>query len=97
MERIQNIPKDLISSTLNIDYKTPMSKVHTYLKKYAAVIVNNDRAYYGIVDTRTVYRAQKGLKLPVGMFWILSIESQLTINQKLYITALALNDGRRKP
>jgi CBS domain-containing protein len=60
MERLQNIPKELISDTLNIDYKTPMSKVSPYLKKYQAIVVTKDKEYYGMVDTRTVYRAIQG-------------------------------------
>ncbi len=63
MERLQNIPKELISDTLNLDYKTPMSKVSPYLKKYSAIIITKEKDYYGLVDRRTIYRANRGLKL----------------------------------
>ncbi len=66
MERLQNIPKELISNTLNIDYKTPMSKVSPYLKRYPAIIITKNKDYYGVVDTRTMYRAKQGLKLPAN-------------------------------
>ena len=62
MERAQNIPKELISSTLTLDYKTPMSKVTPYLKKYHTIVINKDKLYYGVVDSRTIARAE-GLKL----------------------------------
>ncbi len=64
MERLQNIPKELISDTLNLDYRTPMSKVSPYLKKYPAIIITKDKDYYGVVDSRTIYRAKQGLNLP---------------------------------
>jgi CBS domain-containing protein len=63
VERTQNIPKELISSALNIDYKMPISKAISNLKKYPAVIVYKDKEYFGIVDSRAIYRAKKGLKL----------------------------------
>ena len=62
MEKIQNIPKELLTATLHLDYKTPMSTVITHLKKYPAVVLYKDKDYYGIVDSRSIYRASKGLK-----------------------------------
>ncbi|MGD0728880.1 MAG: CBS domain-containing protein [Candidatus Micrarchaeaceae archaeon] len=64
MERIQNVPKELISDTISMDYRTPLSKISPYLKKYPAIIINKDKEYYGVVDTRTMYRLQQGLKMP---------------------------------
>ena len=63
MERAQNIPKELISNTLVLDYKTPMSKATPFLKKYPAIVINKDKTYFGVVDSRTIYRAEKSLKL----------------------------------
>lgn len=62
MERVQNIPKELISSTFMLDYKTPMSKAGPYLKKYPALIINKNREYYGVMDSRTIYRVMHGLR-----------------------------------
>jgi CBS domain-containing protein len=64
MERLQNIPKELISKTLTLDHKMPMSKVSPYLKNHPAIIIMKDKEYYGVVDRRTIYRANQGLKLP---------------------------------
>lgn len=63
MERIQNIPKELISNTTVVDYKTPISAVMTHLKKYPAVIVNKEDEYFGLVDSKTIYKAMHSLKL----------------------------------
>lgn len=66
MERAQNIPKELISNTFTVDYNTSMSKVSSYLKKYPAIIVNKNKEYYGVVDSRTIYRANRSLKLSIN-------------------------------
>jgi CBS domain-containing protein len=63
MERMQNIPKELITTTLNLDYKTPISTASNYLKKYPALIINKNKEYFGILDSRTFYRAKHGLKM----------------------------------
>jgi CBS domain-containing protein len=63
MERIQNIPKELISDTLGLDYRTPISRVIASLKKYPTVVIYKDKDYWGVVDTRTIYRARRGLKV----------------------------------
>ncbi len=63
MEKIQNIPKELLTNTVNLDYKTPMSNVMVHLKKYPAVVLYKDKDYYGIVDSRSIYRATKGFRL----------------------------------
>jgi CBS domain-containing protein len=62
MERIQNIPRELISSALNIDYKMPISRAISSLKKYPAIIVYKNKEYHGIVDSRAIYRAKSDLK-----------------------------------
>ncbi len=63
MERLQNIPKELISNTLNLDYRTPVSKAASYLKKYSAIVISKDKEYCGILDTRTIYRTAHGMTL----------------------------------
>lgn len=60
MERLQNIPRELISNTMSLDYRVPVSKVTSYLKKYPALVISKDDEYFGIVDTRTIYRASQG-------------------------------------
>src|SRR5271167_3515699 len=60
MERVQNIPKELISDTFTLDYRTPMSEASAYLKKYPALIIIKEKEYFGVVDSRTIYRANKG-------------------------------------
>jgi signal-transduction protein with cAMP-binding, CBS, and nucleotidyltransferase domain len=62
MERIQNIPKELISNTLNIDSKMPISKASPYLKKYPALVITKANEYYGIVDRRTISRTSQSSK-----------------------------------
>ncbi len=66
MEKLQNIPKELLTSTISLDYRTPMSSVIMHLKKYPAVVLYKDKDYYGIVDSRSIYRARHGLKLQEG-------------------------------
>jgi CBS domain-containing protein len=66
MERVQNIPKELISNTFTLDYKTPMSEAGPYLKKYPALIIIKNKEYFGVVDSRTIYRARQGLNLPTN-------------------------------
>ncbi len=63
MDRLESIPKELISGTISIDSSTAISKADQYLRKYPAIVVNKNKDYYGIIDTRTVYRALHGLKL----------------------------------
>ena len=43
-----------------------MSSVIMHLKKYPAVVLYKDKDYYGIVDSRSIYRARHGLKLQEG-------------------------------
>ena len=60
---INQIPSDLVSETLTFDCKTPVTKVIPELRKYPAVIISKNKLYYGIVDTRTIYRSKQNLKL----------------------------------
>ncbi len=59
---MQNIPKELIRSTQIFDYKTPMSRLIAQLKRYPALVVYKDKNYYGILDSRTIYRTSHGFK-----------------------------------
>jgi CBS domain-containing protein/ribosome-associated translation inhibitor RaiA len=56
------IPRELISDTKVFDVKTSMSEIINAVKKYSAVVVNKNDSYYGVVDTRVVYRNNKGMK-----------------------------------
>lgn len=60
---INQIPTDLISETLTVDCKTPITSVIPKLAKYPAVVVSKNNSYYGIVDSRAVYRSRQNLKL----------------------------------
>jgi CBS domain-containing protein/ribosome-associated translation inhibitor RaiA len=60
---INQIPEDLISETLTVDCKTPITSVISELAKYPAVVVNKNNAYYGMIDSRAVYRSGQNLKL----------------------------------
>lgn len=66
MDKIQSIPKALISETMTLDYTTPISKVSSYLKKYPAIIISKNKEYYGVVDTRTIYRSKHDLSVPTN-------------------------------
>lgn len=66
MANQQKIPSSLISKTLSFDSRTPATKVIPSLKKYPAVVVNKGKEYFGIVDTRALYRSNQGLKLSSG-------------------------------
>jgi len=60
---INQIPEDLISETLTVDCRTPITKVISELAKYPAVVVSKNNAYYGMIDSRAVYRSGQNLKL----------------------------------
>ncbi len=59
-----NIPDKLVAKTVFFDYKTPVGKVFQSLDKYKAVIITKNKEYYGIVDSKSIYRAGHSLKLP---------------------------------
>ena len=63
MERLDDIPKELISSAPSLDYKTPISEAISYLRKYPALIISKNKEYYGVVDSRTLYRSIRSMKL----------------------------------
>jgi signal-transduction protein with cAMP-binding, CBS, and nucleotidyltransferase domain len=60
---ISKIPEDLISETLTVDYRTPITSVIAGLAKYPAVVVSKNNGYYGMIDSRAVYRSGQNLKL----------------------------------
>lgn len=107
MERAQNIPKELISNTLVLDYKTPMSKAIPYLSQYPAIVIHKNKIYYGVVDSRTVYRAEKSLKLSTNeKIEKFSVKApQITDTTKIYdliyyfyrsgVKALPYSNGRK--
>ncbi len=55
------IPEGLISETKSFDSKTPVTSIVQAIKRYEAVIVNNDKGYYGIIDSRTIYKSFQSL------------------------------------
>lgn len=53
----------MIAKTETVDVKTPLSKVLPLLGRYPAVIVRKNKEYYGVVDSRSIFRAGAPLKL----------------------------------
>ena len=60
-----SVPVGLISKTVFFDYKTPITQVLSALEsnKCAATVITKEKAYYGIVDARAIYRSQTGLTI----------------------------------
>lgn len=63
MVEARGIPEKLVSRTQYFDSKAPMTKVISSLARYPAVVVNKDKEYYGIVDSRAVYRMRRNLRM----------------------------------
>jgi predicted transcriptional regulator len=51
------IPEGLISKTEFFDYKAPMTRVVPSIRTYDAIIVNKNGKYFGMVDSRAVYKS----------------------------------------
>ncbi|MGC8586455.1 MAG: CBS domain-containing protein [Candidatus Micrarchaeia archaeon] len=60
---ITRIPDELVKKTVSFDYNTPITEVIAELGKREAVIINKDKEYYGIIDSRALYRKKAGLKI----------------------------------
>jgi CBS domain-containing protein len=56
MVDINNIPESLISKTEFFEMKTPITKVVPSVQKYDAVVINKDGSYFGIIDSRELYK-----------------------------------------
>lgn len=63
MEQIAKIPDELISKAVSFDYNAPITEVIPSLSKHEAVIIKKDGNYYGIIDSRALYRKKPGLKI----------------------------------
>ena len=57
------IPADLTTEVPTFDYNTPMTGVMSAVHQNPCVIILKGGEYYGILDTRVIYRARKGLKV----------------------------------
>ncbi|MCL4373880.1 MAG: CBS domain-containing protein [Candidatus Marsarchaeota archaeon] len=66
MANIEKIPDELITKAASFDYNTPITEVIPSLGKYEAVIIKKDKSYYGIIDTRALYRGKPGLRVSKG-------------------------------
>ncbi|MGC8651913.1 MAG: CBS domain-containing protein [Candidatus Micrarchaeia archaeon] len=66
MENITRIPDELITKTASFDYNTPITEVIQALGRYEAVIIKKDKSYYGIIDSRALYRGKPGLRVSKG-------------------------------
>jgi CBS domain-containing protein len=62
MEEKSSLISELVSDTVLLDYKTPVTKVMPLLEKYEAVVITRNGEYTGIIDSRSLSR-QKGLNL----------------------------------
>ena|GEM_PF-614870 len=62
--RNYEVPEELISKTEFYDVKTPVTKILPAIDKYDAVIVKKNNKYFGIVDSRSLYKhIQDSLKI----------------------------------
>lgn len=64
MAEAHKIPESLISKTEIFDAKTPMTKIVAAVQQYGAIVVNRGSEYFGIIDSKTIYRYFQDLKLP---------------------------------
>lgn len=53
----ESLPKEFVSETAFVDYKTPVTEAMQKIRRLGAVVVLKDRAYYGVVDDRSVSRS----------------------------------------
>ncbi len=57
----ESLPREFVSGTVLYDFKTPVTEALDKIRKFGAVVITRDREYYGIVDTRSIFRT-RGLK-----------------------------------
>lgn len=62
-EMRDRIPIDLTTEVPAFDYNTPMTSVMNAVRQNPCVIILKGGEYYGILDTRVIYRARQGLKV----------------------------------
>ncbi len=63
------VPAGLLSKTEFLDYKTPITKVLPLLDgRYPAVVITKNGEYFGVVDSRAVYRSSHVLRLDKDMY-----------------------------
>lgn len=55
------IPEGLITETESFEAKTPVTKIVPSVMKHEAIIINNEKGYYGIIDSAILYRSTPGL------------------------------------
>ncbi len=60
---VSKIPEGLISETEVFDSNAPITKLIPAVQKYDAVIVNKGSDYFGIVDSRILYRELQNLRM----------------------------------
>ncbi len=65
-EEEEGVPKGLIERTETVDVKAQISKVLPMLERHPALIVNKNGQYYGVVDSRSIYRARGPLRFQRG-------------------------------
>ncbi|MGC8495968.1 MAG: CBS domain-containing protein [Candidatus Micrarchaeia archaeon] len=63
MENLTKIPDELVSKVGIYDYGTPIASIMKELAENDAVIIKKDKDYYGIIDSRAIYRSKLGLKV----------------------------------
>ncbi len=65
--KLDSIPKELISKVSVFDSKVPITKVIPAIQKNEAVLINKQGVFYGVIDTRAIYKAGMRLKLSKDM------------------------------
>ena len=63
MVDINRIPEGLISKTMFFDAKAPITKVIPAVQQYDAVVVNKEGGYFGIIDSKIIYRYLQDLRV----------------------------------
>lgn len=65
--KLDSIPKELISKVPVFDSKVPITRVIPAIQKNEAVLINKQGAFYGVIDTRAIYKSGMRLKISKDM------------------------------
>jgi CBS domain-containing protein len=63
MADVDRIPEGLITETKFFDAKTPITKIIPAVQDHTAVIINKGGEYFGIIDSRIIYRYLQDLRV----------------------------------
>ncbi len=62
-----SIPKELVSKVPVFDSRMPITKVIPAIQKSEAVLINKQGTFYGVIDTRAIYKSGMRLKISKDM------------------------------